>query len=45
MAIIVSLTLTSRKKRGLSGIKVRATTAETHGSAHTTTNTLQLWNW
>lgn len=37
--------LTSRKKRGLSGMVVRAPMAKTEGKAHTRTKTRQLWNW
>ena len=37
--------VTSRKKRGLSGMVVRAEMAATEGKAHTNTNTRQLWNW
>lgn len=36
---------TSRKKRGLSGMVVRAEMAATEGKAHTNTKTRQLWNW
>lgn len=37
--------VTSRKKRGLSGMVVSAPMAKTEGKAQTRTKTLQLWNW
>lgn len=37
--------LTSRRKRGLSGIKVSPTKEAIAGRAATRTNTRQLWNW
>lgn len=41
---ILEKLLTSRKKRGLSGMVVRAQMAATEGKAHTKTKTRQLWN-
>lgn len=37
--------LTSRRKRGLSGMKMTPTSAARAGKRHTRMKSLQLWNW
>lgn len=42
---LAMLDLTSRRKRGLSGMKMTPTSAASAGKRHTRINNLQLWIW
>ena len=42
---MVSSALASRRKRGLSGMKMSPTSAARAGNMHTRINTRQVWTW